>query len=240
MLQNQAMRASIWSMTHHQDITPARAEANICANIARILGEREAAGAKYSHRQLAADLRALDVDVDHTAIGRIVRGERRLRYDEAEAVAQLLGVPIEVLRLDVASAASRELRELMAEWREAGYRWEQAARGRIAAFEDVTNYLRAHPEAATAMAKTPGVIDDPDLSPKVADWLESLSHGLLGRDVDPWYLEHILRAALFGHDWPDAASVVVSGDERIDAAMRAQAELRAATQRELLEGWRHE
>jgi hypothetical protein len=237
MLQMQTIVGRLWSMTHHRrGPLPHEIESNFVSNVTRILTEqrqRSADGKSPSDRKLAVDMQELGIKIDHTGIGRTLRGERHVKLDEAEAFAAVLGVPIELLRLDPVSAASEQFRDLVERWRVAGENWEASLAQRRKAFELVYEYLISHPSAAAALAEAPAINDSPEYSEVAPVWLRAIASGDVDTvDVDRHYLEHVLRATLLGAPWPDQVGVADGANAAADAFRLHIEQSRAAVRQE--------
>ena len=116
-------------------------EANIAANLARILNER----ANLNPHRIAQAMTARGVPLDAKAIGRVMAGERRIKFNEAVCLMRVLGLDnMESLTIPPEIARRRELSELFVSWDELR-RATLAAKARAdAAFQQMSEYVQNH------------------------------------------------------------------------------------------------
>lgn len=116
-------------------------EANIAANLARILQER----ANLNPNRIAQAMKARGVPMDAKAVMRIIAGERRIKFNEAACLMRVLGLEnMEGLTIPPDIARRRELSGLFLSWDNLR-RESLAARARTDdAFTQMAEYVQAH------------------------------------------------------------------------------------------------
>lgn len=116
-------------------------EANIAANLARLIDERPNLNA---HR-VAEAMKARGVPMDAKAISRIIKGERRLRFNEVVCLSQVLGLSeIRLLTLPPEIARRERLASLFSSW-EALRQEALSAKARAdSAFQELAEYVQEH------------------------------------------------------------------------------------------------
>lgn len=116
-------------------------EANIAANVARILRERE----NLNPHRIAQAMKARDVPMDAKAVMRILAGERRIKFNEAVCLMRVLGLDnMEGLTIPPEIARRRELSEFFVSWDKLR-RESIAAKARTDdAFQQMAEYVQSH------------------------------------------------------------------------------------------------
>jgi transcriptional regulator with XRE-family HTH domain len=120
---------------------PLRGEANLAR---RVKYERERAG--MSTEGLARRMTDLGCPINQSAIWKIENGDppRRITYDEALALAQVFGVPLDELSVPPEIAADRTAIQLMQEYL-------QASAKSAAAADKLVRHLKDHPQTVRAI-----------------------------------------------------------------------------------------
>jgi hypothetical protein len=111
-------------------------EANIAANLDRILHERE----NLNPHRIAQAMTARGVPIDAKGIARIVAGQRRVKFNEALCLMNVLGLSnLEEIAVHPDVARSKQLLGLLKQWRAADAEAERAIQQRDEAAEALRN-----------------------------------------------------------------------------------------------------
>ncbi|MDN4474633.1 helix-turn-helix transcriptional regulator [Demequina sp. SYSU T00192] len=187
-----------------------RLERNVALNMKMI---RERDHPNWSLRQVAAQVQAQGVKLDHGAIRRIEAGERSVRLDEAVAIARALNVSFDALVTDPVLARRQEVVDLLQRLDEVYEKYEAAYVALESAELALGHAMRDFPDVESARRA-------------VAQWMRTYGHNPDRWHADDWterFLSGYTLAAehLFAH----LKQYVIGGqrlavDSAEDGAMR--------------------
>jgi hypothetical protein len=167
-------------------------EANIAANVAHILRKRE----NLNPHRIAQAMTARGIPIDAKGITRILAGQRRIKFNEAVALTQVLNVKMDEITVPPEVFASKRLTELFRTW--------EAARGVTMAATEREN------KAFSAMATYVKSANEqlPDTLEKTLSDLTSANNSVFFGDfVNPGDFYASMRAADKARDFAEAAFV---------------------------------